>query len=471
MKNTKKEEIKKIIKKQRNKINIPFFNFDKSRKNVEIFPSTILKVLPEFLEKEKTEEKIENFSKFLTNSAVFPKTTKLKPITQPIFFNSTKKEQKIIANYNKDSLRPQLTANNFKKTTILPIASNKKIYFPSKIEAKLEPNATSAGGIEQAKLVTIQKPNNNKKELVLVGEKGKETINHIDNSIVPIDLIKQIQTKTTLVPTTNSKSKIETTLVPTTNSKSKIETTLVPTTNSKSKIREKTNSIKIKAKNDFGHLTDVLVSTNDAKSILSMVKNKSISNDVKLNNKNIEIETPAHFLGMLSKLGKTTGTSVGKISKNLKASAKNLTANLKSNSAQITSNSSNLSNIGTQYGEKSSLTTPSSGMEPLPTAQAEEQEKNSGGLLGGIAAAAGGLLGGLGTGLGVMSGLGAGSSMLGKGIKELLNSGGEAKTVPPIVQSNSANPTTVTTILNQYDTYRKTADDSFMLPNYRREYG
>jgi hypothetical protein len=90
--------------------------------------------------------------------------------------------------------------------------------------------------------------------------------------------------------------------------------------------------------------------------------------------------------------------------------------------------------------------------------------------MGGAGAALGGIASGLGAGLGAMSALNP-ASMIGKGIKGLLGGSDEQKPVLPIVQSNSANPTTVTTILHQYDIYRKTADDSFMLPNYRREYG
>ena len=38
-------------------------------------------------------------------------------------------------------------------------------------------------------------------------------------------------------------------------------------------------------------------------------------------------------------------------------------------------------------------------------------------------------------------------------------------------QGNSVSPTNITNISYQYDIYRKTADDAFMLPNFRREYG
>jgi hypothetical protein len=40
-----------------------------------------------------------------------------------------------------------------------------------------------------------------------------------------------------------------------------------------------------------------------------------------------------------------------------------------------------------------------------------------------------------------------------------------------VAQDNRVTNTTFNNVMNQYDIYRKTADDSFMLPNYRREYG
>jgi hypothetical protein len=40
-----------------------------------------------------------------------------------------------------------------------------------------------------------------------------------------------------------------------------------------------------------------------------------------------------------------------------------------------------------------------------------------------------------------------------------------------VVLQTGGSTVNVTNIAYQYDIYRKTAEDSFMLPNYRREYG
>ena len=87
-----------------------------------------------------------------------------------------------------------------------------------------------------------------------------------------------------------------------------------------------------------------------------------------------------------------------------------------------------------------------------------------------IGAAAGGLASGIGSAIGgIASAYGSiGGALIG-GI--FGNGGKEKESKPVVVQGNGAAPMSVTNITYQYDIYRKTADDSFMLPNYRREYG
>jgi hypothetical protein len=88
--------------------------------------------------------------------------------------------------------------------------------------------------------------------------------------------------------------------------------------------------------------------------------------------------------------------------------------------------------------------------------------QGAGSAISGVAGAAGGVL---------SSSINAMSNLGGKLIDGFFGTGSEKKTPPVIVQDNKQNSTTVTNINMQYDIYRKTADDSFMLPNWRREYG
>jgi hypothetical protein len=87
----------------------------------------------------------------------------------------------------------------------------------------------------------------------------------------------------------------------------------------------------------------------------------------------------------------------------------------------------------------------------------------AGGIASGVGAAAGGLAAGIGSAVG-----GIGGALIGG----IFGNGNNKETKQPVVvSSNSAAPTNITNITHQYDVYRKTAEDSFMLPNWRREYG
>ena len=89
--------------------------------------------------------------------------------------------------------------------------------------------------------------------------------------------------------------------------------------------------------------------------------------------------------------------------------------------------------------------------------------------VGGIAAGVGGVAAGIGSAVGGLAG--AYATVGGKLIDAVF--GGNDKKESPVSVSNDSrsNSTVVNSVSNQYDVYRKTADDSFMLPNYRREYG
>ena len=93
----------------------------------------------------------------------------------------------------------------------------------------------------------------------------------------------------------------------------------------------------------------------------------------------------------------------------------------------------------------------------------------AGGIASGVGAAAGGLAAGIGSAVGGIAS--AYGSIGGALIGGIFGNGKEKESKPVVVQGNGAAPMSITNITYQYDIYRKTADDSFMLPNYRREYG
>ena len=89
--------------------------------------------------------------------------------------------------------------------------------------------------------------------------------------------------------------------------------------------------------------------------------------------------------------------------------------------------------------------------------------------VGGIAAGVGGVAAGIGSAVG---GLAGAYATVGGKLIDAVFGGNDKKESPVSVSTDSrSNSTVVNSISNQYDIYRKTADDSFMLPNYRREYG
>ena len=91
--------------------------------------------------------------------------------------------------------------------------------------------------------------------------------------------------------------------------------------------------------------------------------------------------------------------------------------------------------------------------------------------VGGIAAGVGGVAAGIGAAVGGIAG--AYGTVAGKLIDGFFGTDKKNETPPVnnIMNDSRSTTTVVNSISNQYDIYRKTADDSFMLPNHRREYG
>jgi hypothetical protein len=88
--------------------------------------------------------------------------------------------------------------------------------------------------------------------------------------------------------------------------------------------------------------------------------------------------------------------------------------------------------------------------------------------VGGIAAGVGGVAAGLGIAVG---GLAGAYATVGGKLIDAVFGGNDKKESVSVSNDARSNATIVNSVSNQYDVYRKTADDSFMLPNYRREYG
>ena len=88
--------------------------------------------------------------------------------------------------------------------------------------------------------------------------------------------------------------------------------------------------------------------------------------------------------------------------------------------------------------------------------------------VGGIAAGVGGVAAGIGSAVG---GLAGAYATVGGKLIDAVFGGNDKKESMSVSNDARSNATIVNAVSNQYDVYRKTADDSFMLPNYRREYG
>lgn len=484
MKNSNIKEIKTIIKRQLKKLYVPFLLSNKTNKNDKVKPVNSLRLLPKLLFGNKSTENEEKFSNIFTQT---PKITTTKPKLSQIFTNfalNTKKlGEKLTFTSNFAKIQPkidQLNTKSSKKARLDKIFVG-NFELPSKINAKLDENATTAGGSESPKLIMFQKPNKTKKELVLVGEKGKELIDRTNKSIIPIDLLKGIQSNNTL---TNSK---------------------------------KETNAKIKAKDDLGGTTEVILPKHDMRSVIAMIESGSVDNKVKNNRDgSVEISASAQWVPLLMMAGRALLPSLGRAAASAigRGSAQSMVkgamqlagrASPKIGGGGMSSASSNplMSKLGRTSGGQglgsgpSLVETPQAQEQPQQQAPPQEESKSSGGgllgAIGGVGAAVGGLsvlnaapsLAAAGLGAGV-AGIAGVAGALSKGLGKLFSSDEKEKMEenskdtqnknqggkPPFLfNSNAAAPTSITNVSYIFDTYKKTAEDSFMLPNYRREYG
>jgi len=511
MKKDHKSIIKEFLKKQKNKITIPFLKKDGKSAN---FIQKTIEILPKLLKKDKNEEIAENI---LVNLPKNENKTKATPKVVPNFTPSAdfliqkgQLKENILQSFavlsrptqNSDNQfkvesRPTQNSDNQFKVESRPTQNsenqfkvesrptqNQNISLPKNtVSAKLSESSTMVGGADGAKLMPLRTYGSNK-TLSLVGEAGKEKVDISTGSVIPLE-----------------KPKL-----------------------SYSIMKPKTSKVNIISKDALGGVSSVVLPKYDTKQVLKMIENKQIDNPVKAENNELSIEVPAHFLGAIGKLAGTAAKGSAKaISKGIKNVASKAKAAVKdaikdgttpgqnnkaSSLMSSTSQSSGVSispatspesggiqqndemaqldkarqssNAFLESRQMTSSSLKSTGNQDLETDGAEPQEPSSesggvgaaiGGIASGIGSAIGGIASGIGQGLGAVGGIMSGGGLLGMGIRALAGSKEKNSEAPVVTTVSSGAPVSITNVSYQYDVYRKTADDSFMLPNFRREYG
>ena len=380
------------------------------------------------------------------------------------------------------------------KTTKATVASQ-TLKPAQQIKAKFEPNAQTAGGSESPKIVTLKTDKPGKKEIALVGEAGKEIIDQDTGSVIPVEMMKRIR----------SEPKVE------------------------------DSELKILATDGLKQQSSVLLPKHDRMQLMNMVESGQLRNTTSLaEDGTVTVEAPAHFLGLVtgaarvanvaSKGMKAAGgiaKAVGGVARSLaktglnaaKAAAKQGSQTVKEavdekinkvqglmasvsgggsggavkvakgesqdlgselekqrqSSAQFSAMQQSTSGLKT----KETTDEMSEASEPAQPPQAQEKSSGLGDMIGGALKGVGSVVGAVGGGL--ASGLGA-AAMMNPGfalMKSLFGSSEEQnkEKKATVVMQSGGSTVNVTNIAYQYDIYKKTAEDSFMLPNYRREYG
>ena len=500
MKKDHKSIIKDFLKKQKEKISIPFLKKDGMPAN---FIQKTIEILPKLIKKDKNEETSENL---LVN---LPKTeNKTKIIPKVVLSKSPSTEGLIQKGQLKENIlqsfavlsKPLVKQDNEFKVLPNTAAKQDKTTKKNTICAKLSDSSVIVGGGEGAKLMPLRTYGPNK-TLSLVGEAGKEKVDVSTGSVIPLEKPKF----------------------------------------SYSQLKPKTSKVNIVSKDALGTISSVVLPKYDTKQVLRMLETKQIDNPIKTENNELSIEVPAHFLGALGSIAKSmaggvakASASIGKAAKSattaakgaLKAAGKNALSmgkqaikgafdsdNKNNKASAMMSSISNSSGVPVsptagipepgqlqqndemaqlekakqsssaflETRQMSSSSLQSTGDKELDTEGGKPQEPSSesggigaavGGIASGIGSAIGGIASGIGQGLGSVGGIMAGGGLLGMGIRALAGSKKDEGSGSPIVNTiSSGAPVSVTNVSYQYDVYRKTADDSFMLPNFRREYG
>lgn len=525
MKKAQKTQIKKFLTQELKKKVLPFLKLDKVSPTVEKIYQKTMEILPKLLKQEETpEENLE--TKKISVKSTEP-DTKIKPSLVVIESNYSVLTPKLADDPKKQDKKPAVlsipayktgkfnmpvnavnqTENKFKvktefakfltpevKTTKATVASQ-TLKPAQQIKAKFEPNAQTAGGSESPKIVTLKTDKPGKKEIALVGEAGKEIIDQDTGSVIPVEMMKRIR----------SEPKVE------------------------------DSELKILATDGLKQQSSVLLPKHDRMQLMNMVESGQLRNTTSLaEDGTVTVEAPAHFLGLVtgaarvanvaSKGMKAAGgiaKAVGGVARSLaktglnaaKAAAKQGSQTVKEavdekinkvqglmasvsgggsggavkaakgesqdlgselekqrqSSAQFSAMQQSTSGLKT----KETTDEMSEASEPAQPPQAQEKSSGLGDMIGGALKGVGSVVGAVGGGL--ASGLGA-AAMMNPGfalMKSLFGSSEEQnkEKKATVVMQSGGSTVNVTNIAYQYDIYKKTAEDSFMLPNYRREYG
>jgi hypothetical protein len=497
MKKAQKTQIKKFLTQELKKKVLPFLKLDKVSPIVEKIYQKTIEVLPKLIKPEESMEDSPELKQVLveTNTNTSPKKPNFAKIETNYSVLLPKNEEKqLLSVFKIGALTNKLKTDKF-NNNLLSIPAYKSGKFNKNIQqikAKLEPNATSAGGNESPKIVFLNTDKPGKKEAALVGEAGKEIIDQDSGSVVPIEMMKRL----------------------------------------KQEPKQEESGLKILATDGLNQQSSVLLPKHDRMTLINMVQSGQLQNKPSITESGtIQIETPAHYLGIvtgaakvakvaktgikaasgiakgLGNLAKTgikaaksamregtevvkeevekqmgkvqglmssvSGSSGGSVKAATKEESKDLGSELEKQRQSSAQFSIMQQSSGGLQRKEATDDIGDESQQPIE-AQKPESSGGLGGVVGGALQGVGSAIGGIATGLG--AGLGAAAMMSpGFALMQSLFGASQKKDDQEkkanVVLQTGGSTVNVTNIAYQYDIYRKTAEDSFMLPNYRREYG
>ena len=498
MKKAQKTQIKKFLTQELKKKVLPFLKLDKVSPIVERIYQKTIEVLPKLIKPEESIEDSPELKQVLVETNT--NTPSKKPNFTKIETNYSvllpkNEEKQLLSIFKIGTLTNNIKTDKF-NNNLLSIPAYKSGKFNKNIQqikAKLEPNATTAGGNEPPKIVFLNTDKPGKKEAALVGEAGKEIIDQDTGSVIPVEMMQRLKQQ---------------------------------------EPNQKESGLKILATDGLNQQSSVLLARHDKMSLINMVQSGQLQNKPSINETGaIQIETPAHFLGVVTgaakvaKVAKAGMKAAGGIAKGLGGLAK---TGLKAAKAAMREGTEVVKEevekqVGKVQGLMSSVsgssgasvkaatkeeskdlgvelekqrqssaqfsvmqqssgglqrkeTTDDIGEEAQSTIESQKPESGSGvgsvvgGALQGIGSAIGGVASGLGAGLGAAAMMSPGFALMQSLFGASQKKDDQDKKANVVLQTGGST-VNVTNIAYQYDIYKKTAEDSFMLPNYRREYG
>lgn len=527
MKKAQKTQIKKFLTQELKKKVLPFLKLDKVSPAVERIYQKTIEILPKLLKPEEKAEESLGTNK-ISNKITEP-DAKIKPrlvtvesnysIFVPNPINNTKKQDKKetvlsipaykTGKFNTPTNAVKQNENKFEIKTnfakfLSPDVKTKKTTLASEtlkptqqIKAKFEPNAQTAGGSEPPKIVMLRTDKPGKKEVALVGEAGKEIIDQDTGSVIPIEMLKRVRSEPKAedsqlkILATDGLKQQSSVLLP------KHDRMQLMNMVESGQLRNTTSlaedgTVTVEAPAHFlGLVTGAAKVANVAskgmkaaggiaKTVGGVAKSlaKTGLNAAKAAAKQGSETVKAAVDEKLNKVqGLMASVSGGGSGGAVKAATKgesqqDLGSELKQqqqSSAQFSAMQQSTSGLKT----KEPTDAISEEAEPVQPPQAQEKNSGIGDMIGGALKGVGSVVGAVGGGL--ASGLGA-AAMMNPGfamMKSLFGSSEDKdkEKKATVVMQTGGSTVNVTNIAYQYDVYKKTAEDSFMLPNYRREYG